>query len=111
MRRIAEASKKELSTLHQRFQTEIIFGGGGPLMGYQIGIAQAIWERLEHAPLRDGCAFRGGSSGSFAALFLMLSVHGHRSPEEWYQNYARKGYELSDDNKLGALGTSDTLYP
>lgn len=106
MKAAARASKESIdrSSKERRFTTEIIFGGGGPLMGYQIGIAQAIWEELDHAMMRREVAFRGGSSGSFAALFLMLSVHGHRSPKEWYFSCARPGYELGDLNCFGPLG-------
>lgn len=84
-------------------KTEILFGVGGGIIAYQMGIAKWILENIDNNFLREKCIFGGASAGSITSFFLVCSLYGIDTIDIWFNEVILKLITEIKNNRLGAL--------
>lgn len=90
---------------------EIIFGIGGGIVCYQLGICKFLIENFDNNFLRENYYFGGASAGSISSLILCSVLHGVDSIDIWFNNLILKLILRISKLKTGALFKLNNLIP
>ena len=88
---------------------EIIFGIGGGIVSYQLGICKFLVENFDNNYLKDNF-FRGASAGSISSLILCAVLYDIDSIDIWFNNLILK-LILKVSKETGALFKLNNLIP
>ncbi len=90
---------------------EIIFGIGGGIVSYQLGICKFLVENFDNNYLKDNFFFGGASAGSISSLILCAVLHDIDSIDIWFNNLILKLILKVSKEKTGALFKLNNLIP
>lgn len=90
---------------------EIIFGIGGGIVCYQLGIAKFMVEHFSTEYLKENFVFGGASAGSITSLILCSVVHGVGTVDEWFNSFVLEIVQKISQSKTGALFKLNELIP
>lgn len=90
---------------------EILFGIGGGILSYQLGIVKFITENCDLKNLRNNYYFGGASAGAISSLVLCCVVHNIYSVDYWFNNIYLDFLQKITQSKSGAWFKIDKIIP
>ena len=81
---------------------EILFGVGGGVVCYQMGIIKWILENIDKNYLRQECLFGGASAGSVSSFFLVCCLFNIGDIDNWFNEIILKLFMKVKKSKTGA---------
>lgn len=90
---------------------EILFGVGGGILSYQLGIVKFIAETSNLKYLRDNFYFGGASAGAISSLILCIVVHNVYSVDYWFNNVYLEVLQKINQSKYGAWFNIENIIP
>lgn len=82
---------------------EIIFGIGGGMVSYQLGIVKFMIEAFDKNYLKENFYFGGASAGSISSLILCAVINDIDSVDEWFNNFILKLVMIISKRPTGVL--------
>ncbi len=82
---------------------EILFGVGGGIVCYQMGIVKWILENIDRNYLKQECLFGGASAGSVSSFFLVCCLFDIKNVDSWFNEIILKLFSKIKKSSTGAF--------